>query len=96
MACTGLRGTLIVTPLAAGKGVSQATGAGDRVAGCDMSDGATIPIGDSVKVEVKPARVAPSDSSPQAPTPSTTPVTAVNGSGAGSTTVTIPRITPAP
>lgn len=56
MACTVFRGTMIVTPLAAGSGVSQATGNGNNMARCDISELATIPItGDKVKVEVKKA-----------------------------------------
>lgn len=56
MACTILKGILVVTPLAAGSGVSQATGTGGNMSRCDISNGAVIPItGDRVKVEVKPA-----------------------------------------
>lgn len=53
MACTVFAGKLAVTPLAAGSGMSQATGNGKDMARCDVSENAAIPItGDKVQVAV--------------------------------------------
>ncbi len=124
MACTVFRGTMVATPLAAGSGVAQATGAGDRMARCNVSELATIPItGDKVKVEMKAATsVCKTGDVPKldegtytvnyatsgasdcmtvalgglgtAPVGTGSPLGtfAVNGSGVGSTTVTIPGL----
>lgn len=121
MACTVFKGTMTVTPLAAGSGVSTATGKGTSMSFCASSMGATIPItGDKVKVEVKQATGCSTDQLSAgkytvnyasnggsdcmtvvlggvgSPVGTGAPVSlgtfTVDGTGAGSTEVTIPGI----